>query len=80
MDKNIIRTNADKIIRLMKVGYAYTLTKLEEITTFSITELCMALLVLIRDNKVKQFQSNEGVRYILMWENALPRRNNKFNI
>ena len=66
MDKNIIRTNADKIIRLMKVGYEYTLTKLEEITTFGITELCMALLVLIRDNKVKQFQSNEGVRYILI--------------
>lgn len=66
MDKNIIRTNADKIIRLMKVGYEYTLTKLEEITTFGITELCMALLVLIRDNKVRQFQSNEGVRYILI--------------
>lgn len=66
MDKNIIRTNADKIIRLMKVGYEYTLTKLEEITTFGITELCMALLVLIRDNKVRQFQNNEGVRYILI--------------
>lgn len=66
MDKNIIRTNADKIIRLMKVGYEYTLTKLEEITTFGITELCMAILVLIRDNKVRQFQSNEGVRYILI--------------
>ena len=66
MDKNIIRTNADKIIHLMKVGYAYTLTKLEEITAFGITELCMALLVLIRDNKVRQFQSNEGVRYILI--------------
>ncbi len=66
MDKNIIRTNADKIIRSMKAGYVYTLSKLEEITTFGITELCMALLVLIQENKVKQFNSKEGVRYTLV--------------
>ena len=57
--------NAEKILRVMKTGYRYTLTKLEEMTSFGTTELCMAMLLLIRDNRVKQFQSEQGICYIL---------------
>ena len=57
--------NAEKIMKVMKMGYRYTLSKLQEITSFDTTELCMAILLLIRDQRVKQFQCDEGVCYIL---------------
>ena len=65
MDKNKMMKNAEKIMKVMKTGYRYTLAKLQEITAFGSTELCMAILVLIRDNRVKQFQCEEGVCYVL---------------
>ena len=57
--------NAEKIMKVMKTGYRYTLAKLQEITAFGSTELCMAILLLIRDERVKQFQCEEGVCYVL---------------
>ena len=65
MDKNKMMKNAEKIMKVMKTGYRYTLAKLQEITAFGSTELCMAILLLIRDNRVKQFQCEEGVCYVL---------------
>ena len=65
MDKIKMARNAEKIVEVMKTGYRYTLSRLQEITTFDTTELCMAILVLIRDQRVKQFQCEEGVCYIL---------------
>ena len=65
MDKNKMMKNAEKIIGVMKTGYRYTLSKLQQITAFGSTELCMAILVLIRDERVKQFQCEEGVCYVL---------------
>ena len=65
MDKNKMMKNAEKIMKVMKTGYRYTLAKLQEITAFGSTELCMALLLLIRDERVKQFQCEEGVCYVL---------------
>ena len=65
MDKNKMMKNAEKIMKVMKTGYHYTLAKLQEITAFGSTELCMAILVLIRDERVKQFQCEEGVCYVL---------------
>lgn len=65
MDNNKMKKNAEKIMEVMKSGYRYTLSKLEEITAFGSTELCMAILLLIRDKRVKQFQCDEGVCYVL---------------
>lgn len=65
MDKNKMAVNAEKVMHVMKVGYRYTLTKLQEITAFGTTELCMAMLVLIRDKRVEQFQCEQGVCYVL---------------
>ena len=65
MERKIMTMNAEKIMGVMKAGYRYTLSKLQEITAFGTTELCMAILVLIRDNRVKQFQCEEGVCYVL---------------
>ena len=65
MDKNKMMKNAEKIMKVMKTGYRYTLAKLQEITAFGSTELCMAIVVLIRDERVKQFQCEEGVCYVL---------------
>ena len=64
-DRKKMSKNAEKIKRVMKAGYRYTLSKLQEITAFGTTELCMAILVLIRDERVKQFQCEEGVCYVL---------------
>ena len=65
MDKKKMTMNAEKIMGVMKAGYRYTLSKLQEITAFGTTELCMAILVLIRDKRVNQFQCEEGVCYVL---------------
>ena len=65
MDKNKMMKNAEKIMKVMKTGYRYTLAKLQEITAIGSTELCMAILLLIRDQRVKQFQCEEGVCYVL---------------
>ena len=65
MDKNKMAKNAEKVMQVMKAGYRYTLTKLEEITSFGTTELCMAILVLIRDKRVAQLQCDQGVCYVL---------------
>lgn len=66
MDRNRMKTNADKVFGMMRIGYRYTLNKLQEITAIGTTELCMAILVLIRDNRIKQFQCEEGVCYALV--------------
>ena len=66
MDRNKMTKNAEKIMEVMKAGYRYTLSKLQEITAFGTTELCMALLLLIRDKHVNQFQCEEGVFYVLV--------------
>jgi len=65
MDKNKMAVNAEKVMKVMKAGYRYTLSKLQEITAFGTTELCMAMLVLIRDKRVDQFQCEKGVCYVL---------------
>ena len=65
MDRKKMSMNAEKIMGVMKAGYRYTLSKLQEITAFGTNELCMAILVLIRDERVKQFQCEEGVCYVL---------------
>ena len=65
MDKNKMNKNAEKVMGVMKAGYRYTLSKLQEITAFGTTDLCMAILLLIRNDKVKQFQCEEGVCYVL---------------
>ena len=64
MDKNKMKKNAEKVMGVMKTGYRYTLSKLQEITAFGTTELCMAILLLIRDKQVHQFQCEEGVCYV----------------
>lgn len=66
MDRTKMMKNAEKIMGVMKTGYRYTLSKLQEITSFGTTELCMAILVLIRDNRVHQLQCEEGVCYVLV--------------
>ena len=66
MDRNKMTKTAEKIMEVMKAGYRYTLSKLQEITAFGSTELCMAILLLIRDKRVKQFQCEEGVCYVLV--------------
>lgn len=65
MDRNKMKTNAEKVFGMMKTGYRYSLNKLQEITAIGTTELCMAILVLIQDNRIRQFQCEEGVCYAL---------------
>ena len=38
MDRNKMTVNAEKIMGVMKSGYRYTLSKLQEITAFGTTE------------------------------------------
>lgn len=65
MDRKKMMKNAEKVMGVMTTGYRYTLSKLQEITAFGTTELCMAILLLIQDKRVDQFKCEEGVCYVL---------------
>jgi hypothetical protein len=65
MDRNQMKKNAEKLLKVMQEGYRYTLSKLEELTAFGSTELCLALLLLIRSEHIRQFQCEDGVCYVL---------------
>ena len=65
MDRKKMMKNAEKVMGVMTTGYRYTLSKLQEITAFGTTELCMAILLLIQDKRVNQFKCEEGVCYVL---------------
>lgn len=60
-----MKKNAEKLLKVMQEGYRYTLSKLEELTAFGSTELCLALLLLIRSEHIRQFQCEDGVCYVL---------------
>ena len=65
MDRDQMKKNAEKLLKLMQEGYRYTLSKLENLTALGSTELCLALLLLIRSEHIRQFQCEEGVCYVL---------------
>lgn len=65
MDRNKMTKNAEKIMEVMKAGYRYSLAKLQEITAFGTTELCMAVLVLIREKRIEQYQCDGVICYSL---------------
>ena len=66
MDRIKMKKNGERILQKMQVGYHYSLEKLQEITSVATTDLCLAILVLIKEHKVKQIQGNQGsVSYML---------------
>ena len=64
LDKNKVKKNAEQIVSAMKQGCSYTLTKLQELTDFNTTDLCLAMLVLIKDRRVQQLQCGNAVCYV----------------
>ena len=65
MDWKQLMKNAEKLTKVMKVGCRYTLSKLEEITAIRSTELCMAILLLIRSEHIRQVLCEDGICYVL---------------
>ena len=64
LDKNKVKKNAEQIVSAMSQGYRYSLSKLQELTKFNTTDLCLAMLVLIQDHRVQQLQCGNAVCYV----------------
>ena len=64
LDKNKVKKNAEQIFSAMSSGYHYSLSKLQELTRFNTTDLCLAMLVLIKDHRVEQMRCGNSICYI----------------
>lgn len=60
LKEDIIKANSDKVYALMGNG-RYTFTYLQEKSQLESSDLCIALLILIRDNRIRQ--QNDGKVY-----------------
>ncbi len=57
LKEEIIKANSDMVYALMGNGH-YTFAYLQEMSKLESSDLCIALLILIRDNRI--MQKNEG--------------------
>lgn len=60
-----IRINAQKIIHKMRDMQRYSFEELERFTALGSTELCLALMSLLKDGIIKQNKDELGVYYAL---------------
>lgn len=60
-----IRINAQKVIHKMREMHRCSFEELERFTALSSTELCLALMSLLKDGIIKQRRDELGVYYAL---------------
>ncbi len=56
-----VMINAMNLFEKLIAGYRYTFNELLSICNYTSTELCMALLYLIREGKVMQYRQHQVV-------------------
>lgn len=63
MDLNI--QNSMRLLDTMSIGYKYTYRELQEKCGFTETQLCLALLCLLRDGIISQYRDADVVYELL---------------
>lgn len=65
-DKEHIRKNSAVLYGKMKRMYRYTFNELEKLVNFGSVELCLALMQLLREDKITQCRRDEGICYAVV--------------
>ena len=59
MNMSVITSNGRNLLHMMVTGYEYTFNELMKLCCYSDTELCLAVLYLIKEGKVKQYRTHD---------------------
>lgn len=65
LNKQTIINNSKKVYACMYQMVHYTFNELQKICQLGNTELCLALVQLIQENKIKQDRNEQGIYYVL---------------
>ena len=65
LNKQTIINNSKKVYACMYQMVHYTFNELQKICQLGNTELCLALVQLIQENKIKQDRNEHGIYYVL---------------
>lgn len=63
--KQTIISNSKKVYASMYQMVYYTFNELQKICQLGNTELCLALVQLIQEKKIKQGRNKQGIYYVL---------------
>lgn len=63
IDKPYIRKNSLLLYSKMKTMCSYTFEELQKLVNLGSTELCLALMQLLQEDKISQQRSKEGISY-----------------
>ena len=64
-NKQTIINNSKKVYACMYQMVHYTFNELQKICQLGNTELCLALVQLMQENKIKQDRNEQGIYYVL---------------
>lgn len=66
IDKEHIRKNSVVLYGKMKKMYRYTFDELQRLANLGSTELCLALIQLLREDKITQDRGPQGICYAVV--------------
>lgn len=66
LDTEHIRKDSALLYGKMKRMYHYTFGELQKLVNFGNTELCLALILLLREDKITQDRRPEGICYAVV--------------
>lgn len=64
IDKPYIRKNSLLLYSKMKTMCSYTFDELQKLVNLGSTELCLALMELLQENKISQHRDKQGISYM----------------
>lgn len=65
INMELIKKNGSRIIGMMRQMCRYSFEELQHFTRLGTTELCLALVLLVREGKIEQNRDESGVYYAL---------------
>lgn len=66
LDKEHICKNSVLLYGKMRKMYRYTFMELQKLVNFGSTELCLALVLLLQEDKITQDKGPEGICYAVV--------------
>ena len=63
INKELISKNSTLLYGKMKKMYRYTFSELQKLANLESTDLCLALIQLLKENKIMQDKGPQGICY-----------------
>ena len=64
IDKAFIRKNSLTLYSRLKTMCSYTFEELQKLVNLNPTELCLALMQLLQEDKISQHRDKQGISYM----------------